>query len=206
MHEILPDLYVVPANARAGFGYSHFLRRAAGNVLLPRAKAVSLSDQFDELEAMGGVDWVLLSDRHFAGPGCREAADRFAAPVVASAIEARNFAKRCRVDEPLDFVAGDFVDGIHAVPTPGHTPGQVAYRIEGDRATFLFVGDLAYREDKQWRVGNKRRSVMASAMAGLLDLSFDYLVGCASYDDTDSFVAATSMADLVEPILDACKR
>ena len=206
MLEVLPDLYVVPANGRAGFGYSHFLRRKAGNVFLPRAKTVSLFDEFEAIEELGGVDRVLLSDRHFAGPGCRELADRFEAPLVASAIEARNFGKRCPVDIELDFVRGDIAAGIHAVPTPGHTPGQIAYRLEGDHAVFLFVGDLAYRVGGDWRVGNQRRSVMTAAMTELHDLSFDYFIGCAGYDDADSFVAAKSMATLVEPILAACKR
>ncbi len=206
MLEVLPDLYVVSANERAGFGYSHFLKRTTGNILLPRAKAVSLSDQFEALEALGGVDWVLLSDRHFAGPGCREAADRFEAPLVASTIEAKAFAKRCPVDVAVDLVEGDVADGIRAVPTPGHTPGQIAYRVEGDHAVFLFVGDLAYRKGGQWHVGNQRRSVMTNAMTGLHDLSFDFFIGCAGYDDADSFVAAESIATLVEPILAACSR
>ena len=206
MREVLRDVFVVPADDNGGFGFSHFVRRRTGNVLLPRLKQVALTDQYAAINQHGGVSVLLLSDRHFAGPGCRAAADHFDAELVSSAIEAKAFAKRCPIDRPLEFEEQEVGPGIAAIPTPGHTPGQLAYRIEGDHETFLFVGDLAYRVGGAWQVGHRRRQTMAAALERLQHLTFDYFIGCAGYEAPDSFVAAQTTADLTEAILDACTR
>lgn len=101
MHEMLPDLFLVPANGKKGFGFSQFIKHSKGNILIPRLKTTSLSDSFDWIEEMGGVKYVLISDRHFAGPGCVEAAEYFGAETYASDIESKVFKKRCAVDNVL---------------------------------------------------------------------------------------------------------
>ena len=125
MIEVLPDIYVVPANDRKGFGYSHFVRRTSGNVLLPRLKQTLLTDAYDEMEAAGGVSLVLISDRHFGGPGCRRCGAHFGAPLVASSVEARAIGTRSKVDIALPFEP-QTIDGtdIEAIPTPATPPGR----------------------------------------------------------------------------------
>ena len=55
MREILPGVFIVPQNGNKGFGYSHFVRRQAGNVILDAMRNTSLSDSFAAFEAEGGV-------------------------------------------------------------------------------------------------------------------------------------------------------
>lgn len=209
MLEVLPQIYVIPANGQKGFGYSHFVRLPAGNVLLARLNKASLSDAFADLGDAGGVRWVLVSDRHFGSPGCREVADRFDASLVASKIEAGAIAHRCRFDETLAFERQQIGDGgdIEAIPTPGHTKGQMAYLITVDGSRCLFAGDFAYRTKGKWRPGNKSRRVMSKGMENLRDVEFDYYIGCADYGESDSFVRVShGIDDVADDILAACTR
>lgn len=207
MIEVLPDIYVVLANDRKGFGYSHFVRRTSGNVLLPRLKQTLLTDAYDEMEAAGGVSLVLISDRHFGGPGCRRCGAHFGAPLVASSVEARAIGTRCKVDIALPFEP-QTIDGtdIEAIPTPGHTAGQMAYLIPVQGKRCLFAGDFAYRSGGAWRPGSKSRRAMMRGFAALEGVAFDYYVGCADYGEETSFVAATSIDELAQDILSACTR
>jgi hypothetical protein len=34
LREVLPGVFLVPQNGRKGFGYSHFVKRPAGNLIL----------------------------------------------------------------------------------------------------------------------------------------------------------------------------
>ncbi len=177
MIEVLPGVHVVPANDRTGFGYSHFVERDAGNVLLPRLKQALLSDAYPDLEAAGGVSLLLISDRHFGGPGCTHCGEHFNAPVVASAVESKAIAKRCKVDTALPLTAQTIAGtDIEVIPTPGHTPGQLAYLIEVKGRRCLFAGDFAYLSGGTWRPGNRSRKAMAKGIAALEGSSFDVYV------------------------------
>lgn len=188
VEEIIPSIFVVPANNQKGYGFSHLIMHARGNILLPRLKTTSLSDSFDDIAAKGGVRNVLISDRHFGGPGCREAADHFGAAIYASQIEAEVIAGKCRVDKPLAFEQ-QLIDGyIEAIPTPGHQPGQFSYIIEVNRQRFLFTGDFIYRSGGAWIPGNRSLAMMQRSFDTLRGLKFDFVVGCADYDEPKSFV------------------
>lgn len=206
MLEILPDVFVVPANGRKGYGYSHFVKHPGGNILLPRLKQTSLSDAYDDMENAGGVKTILISDRHFGGPGCRKAALRFGAELYASAIES-SFMTPCKIDHKLNYEP-QTIEGtnIQAIPTPGHTSGQLAYLIDVAGNRCLFAGDFAYRVGGKWQVGNKSRKVMEKGLSHLHGYGFDYYIGCAGYEDPDSFVSATSIDEIEKDILAACTK
>jgi len=76
---ILPGVFLVPQNGRKGFGYSHFVERAAGNLILDASRVGSISDAFDEIGTHGGVKAAVISDRHLGGASTNQIAERFAA-------------------------------------------------------------------------------------------------------------------------------
>jgi glyoxylase-like metal-dependent hydrolase (beta-lactamase superfamily II) len=43
-----------------------------------------------------------------------------------------------------------FVPGITAIPTPGHTPGHSFYRVESKGASITFIGDMVHAEAVQF--------------------------------------------------------
>lgn len=205
MQEVLPDLFVVPANGLKGYGFSHLVKHPKGNILLPRLKATSLSGSFDDIAAQGGVRNVLISDRHFGGPGCREAADHFKATLYASKIEAEAVHDKCRVDVELPFKEQKIDGYIEAIPTPGHQPGQFSYLITIGKKRCLFTGDFMYRSNKgQWIPGNRSRAKMQASFDTVRKLKFDYVVPCADYDAPDSFVAVKSIDRVVDEMEASC--
>lgn len=176
-------------------------------MLLPRLKQVLISDSFEDMAALGGVDWVLISDRHFGGPGCRRAGVHFDAPLIASDIEADVIGRRCKIDMRLRYER-QTIDGtdIEAIPTPGHTAGQMAFLIDVAGVRCLFAGDFAWRSGGQWHVGNKSRKKMKDGIAALEDVDFDLYVGCADYGEEHSYVEAGSIGALADEIVGACTK
>ena len=149
----------------------------------------------------------MVSDRHFGGPGCRRCGVHFGAPIVASAIEASAMSGRCKVDRALEYDAQTIAStDILAIPTPGHTPGQMAFLIEVSGLRCLFAGDFAYRSAGEWRVGNKSRKAMQRGIASLGGHSFDVYVGCADYGEAESFVEARSIGAIADQILASCTK
>lgn len=55
MQEILPCVFLVPQDGGKGFGYSHFVVRPAGNLLLDASRVGTLKDSFDAFEARGSA-------------------------------------------------------------------------------------------------------------------------------------------------------
>jgi hypothetical protein len=205
MQEVLKNVFVVPANQRKGYGYSHFIVHPNGNILIPRLKTTSLSDSFPDLAGVGGVRMVLITDRHFGGPGCREAASHFEAKLYASDIEAEQIKAKCPVDIELSYEQQNIGGFIEAIPTPGHTSGQFSFLIPVGGKKLLFTGDFIYRSGGKWIPGNRSRKKMSASFERLRTLKFDFIVGCADYDEPVSFVAAGASADaLIDEMIASC--
>ncbi len=209
MQQVLPGVFLVPQNGRKGFGYTHFVRRSAGNLILDASRVGSISDAFDEIEAAGGVKAAVISDRHLGGPSTNQIAERFAANVYCSRIEADAMGHRVNgvhIDHALPFERTTVEGDVLLVPTPGHTAGQFSTLVEVEGARILFTADFVWRENGQWRPGNRSRKVMRKSFEGLRDLVFDYVVAWTSYAQTELFVPIPSVDAAVDAMIDACPK
>ncbi len=209
MQRVLPGVFLVPQNGRKGFGYTHFVRRPAGNLILDASRIGSISDTFDEIEAAGGVKAAVISDRHLGGPSTNQIAERFGATIYCSAIEADAMGHRANavtVDHALQFERTTVEGDVLLVPTPGHTAGQFSTLVEVEGARILFTADFVWRENGRWRPGNKSRKVMQKSFEGLRDLKFDHVVAYTSYTQTELFVPIPSVDAAVDAMIAACPK
>ncbi len=209
MREILPGVFVVPQNGMKGFGYSHFVKRPAGNLILDAMRNTSLSNSFDAIGAAGGVKAAVISDRHLGGASTNQIADRFGARVYCSAIEADAMGHRVnqvRVDHALPFERTTIEGDVRLIPTPGHTAGQFSTLVEIDGRRVLFTADFVYRRGGGWRPGNLSRKTMLRSFEGLRDLAFDHVVPCTAYSETEFFVPIASVDAAVDEMIAACAK
>ncbi|HZC15423.1 MAG TPA: hypothetical protein VE309_01555, partial [Caulobacteraceae bacterium] len=206
---VLPDVFLVPQNGGKGFGYSHFLTRPTGNLILDASRVGSLSDAFDELDQHGGVKAAVISDRHLGGAATNQIAERFGAAVYCSAIEADAMGHRVnqvRIDHALPLERATIEGDVLLVPTPGHTAGQFSTLAPVGGARVLFTADFVWRENGRWRPGNRSRKVMRKSFEGLRDLEFDYVVPWTSYAQTELFVEISSVDETVDAMIAACPK
>jgi hydroxyacylglutathione hydrolase len=158
MRRIAPDLFETqpyspfPGLTTHAYLWTPLDRRGAGaaNVLL---YAPGTDDEFDELDAAGGVAHQYLSHRDEAGPMLKEIGTRFGARLHASAAEASDVGQFATPDVLFDRRHVD-ANGIEVVPTPGHSPGSTCFLVPGVGGTYLFTGDTIYRAaDGTWTAG-----------------------------------------------------
>ncbi len=209
MREILPGVFLVPQNGGKGFGYSHFVRRPAGNLILDASRVGSLTDSFDAIEGMGGVAAVVISDRHLGGVSTNQIAERFGAAVYCSQIEAEAMGHRTngvRIDRVLPFERATIEGDVALIPTPGHTAGQFSSLVEVGGTRILFTADFVWREDGRWRPGNLSRKKMLKAFEGLRDVEFDVVAPWTSYAQTEFHVPISSVGQTVDEMIAACSK
>jgi hydroxyacylglutathione hydrolase len=209
MQEVLPGVFLVPQNGRKGFGYSHFVVRPAGNLLLDASRVGSISDSFDDLEALGGVKAAVISDRHLGGLSTNQIAEQFGAAIYCSAIEAEAMGHRVNqvhIDHILPFQRATIAAGVQLIPTPGHTAGQFSTLVELAGGRVLFTADFVWREGGRWRPGNLSRKKMLKSFEGLRDLAFDYVAPWTGYGQTEFFVPVTSVAETVDAMIAGCTK
>lgn len=209
MREVMPGVFLAAPNGGKGFGYVHFVKRAAGNLILDASRVGSLSDAFPEIEAAGGVKAVVISDRHLGGAMTNEIADQFAAAVYCSAVEAAAMGhrtNRVRIDHVLPFERTTIEGDVLLVPTPGHTDGQFSTLVTVDGVRCLFTADFVWREQGRWRPGNTSRRKMRPAFEGLRDLAFDRVICWTGYDHTELFVDIPDVGAAVDAMIAACPK
>jgi glyoxylase-like metal-dependent hydrolase (beta-lactamase superfamily II) len=209
MREILPGVFLVPQNGGKGFGYSHFVKRPTGNLILDASRVGSLTDSFDALEAEGGVKAVVISDRHLGGVSTNEIAARFGATVYCSQIEADAVGHRANevhVDHALPFERATVEGDVQLIPTPGHTAGQFSTLATVGGARLLFTADFVWREGGKWRPGNSSRKKMRASFEGLRDLAFDFVVPWTGYGQDEVFVPVASVGAAVDEMIAACPK
>lgn len=209
MREILPGVFAVPQNGMKGFGYSHFVKRPAGNLILDAMRNTSLSDSFDAIEAEGGVAAAVISDRHLGGPSTNQIAERFGARIYCSVIEADAMGHRAnqvRIDHALAFERTTIEGDVRLIPTPGHTAGQFSTLAEVGGRRILFTADFVYRREGAWRPGNLSRKKMLKSFEGLRDLAFDHVVTCTNYAQEEFFVPVPSVDAAVDAMIAACTK
>lgn len=207
MQEVLPGVFIVPCNGRKGFGYAHFVRRPAGNLVLDTDRTASMSEAFQAIEQAGGVRTVVVSDRHLGGKSSTEVAERFGALVYASAIEADAMGHRknaVRIDHALPLQRTTIEGDVELIPTPGHTEGQFSTLVEVEGARCLFTADFVYRKGGAWVPGNASRKKMLGSFEGLRELTFDYVVPWTGYGQTEFFVPVADVNATVDSMIAAC--
>jgi glyoxylase-like metal-dependent hydrolase (beta-lactamase superfamily II) len=206
---VLPGVFLVPQNGGKGLGYSHFVERPAGNLLLDASRVGSISDSFDEIGTHGGVKAAVISDRHLGGASTNQIAERFGATIYCSAIEADAMGHRVNgvhVDHALPFERTTVEDDVLLVPTPGHTAGQFSTLVEVGGSRILFTADFVWRENGRWRPGSSSRKKMLKSFEGLRDLDFDRVVAWTGYKQTELFVPIPSVDAAVDAMIAACAR
>jgi hypothetical protein len=209
MREILPDVFLVPQNGEKGFGYSHFIRRPSGNLVLDASRVGSLSDRFDPFDTMGGVAAAVISDRHLGGMATNQLAERFGARIYCSAIEAEAMGHRTNavhIDHRLPLQRTVIEGDVQLIPTPGHTAGQFSTLVQVSAAKILFTADFVWREQGRWRPGNLSRRKMLRSFEGLRDLDFDHVVPWTGYGQTEAFVPIANVDATVEAMIAACSK
>jgi len=209
MQEVLPGVFLLPQNGRKGFGYSHFVKRPAGNLVLDASRVGSLSDSFDALEGHGGVKATVISDRHLGGASTKEIAALIGATIDCSAIEVDAMGHRVnqvRIDHALPFERTVVEGDVELIPTPGHTAGQFSTLVEVAGSRILFTADFVWREGGRWRPGNSSRKKMRPALEGLRDLKFDMVAPWTAYSQTELFVPIASVHRAVDEMIAACPK
>jgi glyoxylase-like metal-dependent hydrolase (beta-lactamase superfamily II) len=209
LKSVLPGVFLVPQNGNKGFGYSHFVKRPAGNLLLDASRVGSISDAFDEIEGRGGVKATVISDRHLGGASTNQIAERFGAAVYCSAIEAKAMGHRVnavRIDHVLPFERATIEGDVRLIPTPGHTAGQFSTLVEVGGSRILFTADFVWRENGRWRPGSSSRKKMQKSFEGLRDLNFDCVVPWTGYAQTELYVPVASVDAAVDAMIAACRK
>lgn len=209
MREILRGVFAVSQDGGKGFGYSHFVTRPAGNLVLCASRVGTLAEAFDDFAAHGGVKAVVISDRHLGGVSTNQIAERFGATVYCSAIEADAMGHRkngVHVDHALPFERTTVEDDVLLVPTPGHTEGQFSTLVAVGDARILFTADFVWREGGRWRPGNPSRRKMLAAFEGLRDLDFTHVIPWTGYAQEEFVVPVASVEETVDAMIAACPK
>ena len=209
LQEIEKGVFLVPQNGRTGFGYSHFVVCPGGNLLLDASRVGSLTDSFPAMSALGGVQTVVISDRHLGGISTHQLAEHFGASVWCSAIEAKAMAHRegkVQIDHVLPFERTKIAVGVELIPTPGHTPGQFSTLLKMGRRNILFTADFLWREQGKWRPGSLSRRKIVATFESLRALRFDAIIPWTGYDQTEFIVPVPSVDKAVDAMIAACSK
>jgi len=176
--EIFPSLFLLRA-ARPGAKdrFTYLLRRSEGNILLA-TKDDALAHAAD-LDALGGVQHVLLGDRHHALPATVAFARRCGTVLAASAIEAKVLAASgVKVGRILEFERHAFAPDLEILPTPGHTRGALSFLWTHGGRRYLFIGDTLVPVDGAWQywVTPPNRTRMLNTVNAVASVEFDVIL------------------------------
>lgn len=176
--EIYPSLFWVRSEGRApGTPYTYLIRRDAGNVLLNTKD--DITDFEPALASLGGVQHILLGDRHHAGPHAVAFSRRMRAPLTASTIEAKVLRSAgIEVGAVLPYERTQLAQDLEIIPTPGHTRGAFSYLWTNRKRRYLFIGDTLVPEKGRWQmyVTRPNREVMLRTIDELAKLDFDVIL------------------------------
>lgn len=96
----------------------------------PNAEIVMHENELAHWQDDGEMAKVSEQERHFFFQGARN--------------QIHHYLKRVRL-----FTSGEVVPGIHAVPSPGHTPGHTSYLISSGSESLLIWGDTVHIPEVQ---------------------------------------------------------
>ncbi len=180
MDELFPTVYrILPTKVTPTKYVSLFAARPEGNLLFSCFGGhSSIEGSFDAIDALGGVALHLLGDMHFAARYNDALDERFGTVTMCSEVEGPDVRRKVKRVETFPFERHELAPGVEAIPTPGHRPGAVCYRVPvGDRIC-LFAGDTIYHDGKGWRAlsSKKSRKTMLASLDLLMEVDFDVLL------------------------------
>ena len=164
--------------------HSYYLPELA--VLVDGPDRVAFYKQYAATFADRGIDYHLLTHGADASPACTFVQKTYgAAPYVHSADAAHASRKAStRVEGTFDS-PHEVLPGLDAIPLPGHTAGFTVYRWTSSSGTYLFSGDIVYRDKIGWTAflseGLHQRG--ANSIATLLDLDCDALLPSETWSE-----------------------
>lgn len=127
--------------------HAYYLKTPVGNVLLYNTNN---SQDLDKIEALGGIDYQLLTHRDEAAPSLQYIKDRFSAKLVCSEFERHYIEKHTSVDLPLSGHLPDIAN-IKIFNTPGHTGGSLCFYYQSPNGNnYLFTGDTIFQWEGEW--------------------------------------------------------
>lgn len=180
MEAVGKDLYLNVLPKGAWTNYSWLLKRKGGNYLIGCADVTPVRD---EIEKLGGIDKVFLTDIHFAQKWHGEIADHFGAKLVCNKLDKASVEKKCRTKNLLLIdKRTQLDDDFEIIPTPGHADGGLCYHWTNGKHTALFTGDFLAHTGKGWAVftSKAKRKVMQQSLETVGELPVNLLCpGCS---------------------------
>jgi hypothetical protein len=180
MHALFAGVYqIFPSKITDSKYRSFFVNHPSGNLLVPCfSNQSTIHSSFDELDALGGLQYQLLGDSHFKTPHCDEVAERFGAPLYCSEVEAPDVTRNLKQVKTFPFERHELAPAIEVIPTPGHRPGGVCYLVSLEGRHYLFVGDAIWHDGQRWiatptKAGRKQ---MVESLQTLAEVEFDVLL------------------------------
>jgi hypothetical protein len=178
LQEIFPSLFWLRSPKRAAATpFTYVLRRPSGNLLLGTKE--NLSSFTDALESLGGIESILLGDRHHALPHSAAFARQCGVALTASDIEAKALRQAgVEVGNALPHARAQFADDLEIIPTPGHTRGAFSYLWTNGKRRYLFIGDTLVPQEGAWEfyVTRANRAEMLRTVQLLATLKFDVIL------------------------------
>lgn len=158
---------------------SLFAVRPEGNLLFSCLGGhSSIEGSFDAMDALGGVALHLLGDMHFAARYNDDVDTRFGVATMCSEVEEPDVRRKVKTVVAFPFERHMLAPGVEVIPTPGHRPGAVSYRVEVGGRRCLFAGDSIYHDGDNWMcpVSRKNRKTMLATLDLLAEVDFDVLL------------------------------
>lgn len=171
-----PSIRILRADSPASpTPFTYLLRHDHGAIVFGTKADMSPYDSI--VKECGPVTHILLGDRHHAGEHTARFAAQAGVPLSASKSEA-TAVKPIVVGNILPYQRTTIIDGLEAIPTPGHTRGAFSYLWTHAGKKYLFVGDTIVPINGKWEfwVTRKNRAEMRQSMQMLAALEFDVIL------------------------------
>jgi hydroxyacylglutathione hydrolase len=187
MELLYPGVYkLLPSKVTPTKYISFFVEHPAGNLLIPcYAKSSTLDAHFPAIIERGGLTRQLLGDSHFRTAYCDVVATRFNAPLYCSEPEAEDVRRSVQQVVTFPMQRHWLAHDVEVIPTPGHRPGGVCYRITVQGRRYLFAGDFIWHTAEGWMAFPSKggREQLYASLESLADLDFDVLLANSQVDD-----------------------
>ena len=188
MKQIYPDLWQTRAEHPFPGVNSHayLLVRETGNILLYNS---SIREEYEHIEALGGVAFQFLSHMDEVGPNLAEIKSRFGSKLCCHRFEESAVRKATSVDYLFDR-REKFLGDMEVIPTPGHTAGSVCFYVDSPFGkSYLFTGDTIYLSNHAWEArvngyGGASKSDLRESLLILQNFAPAVVISSASVGDT----------------------